>query len=188
MVVGTAFTGLAATAAASEDVRALTEESRKVANTLLQQIRGELVKAIDSSGPLKAIVVCKYSVPEISSAVSRKTGWKVSRVALGPRNPVLGGADAWEQKVLMGFEQRVARGEKADAMEFAEIVSEPQGRSFRYMKALPLAPMCMNCHGPDGGLSDAVKARLGSEYPHDRATGQKLGDVRGAVTIKRRLD
>jgi hypothetical protein len=46
----------------------------------------------------------------------------------------------------------------------------------------------VNCHGPDETLSDAVKARLDSEYPHDRATGHKLGDVRGAVTVKRRLD
>lgn len=189
-----AFAGLAialasASAAGQEgaDARRLAEETRKVAGDLVAQIRGELTKELEFSGPLRGVIVCKYTVPEISSAMSRKTGWRVTRVALRPRNPALGSADAWEQKVLLDFERRAERGEKVDGLEHGEVVAEPGGRYYRYMKALPLGPLCVSCHGAPDRLTPNLKALLEAEYPHDRATGYAVGQVRGAVTIKRPL-
>jgi len=179
---------LAAAGMDTEEQRAALEEARKVADSLVAFVRGELTKAFETSGPLRAIVVCKYSVPEISSNVSRKSGWKVSRVSLKPRNPALGAPDAWEQKALMQFDQRVARGEKADGLEHHEVVSEPAGRYFRYVRALPVGPLCLSCHGPLESISEAVRAQLAFEYPQDRAIGYRLGQVRGAVTVKRPID
>lgn len=184
--VGVLLAAGVSAACAGDDLAKLNEEGRRTADSLVQMIRGELVKAIESSGPLRAIVVCKYSVPEITSNISRTSGWKVSRVALRPRNPALGTADAWEQRAIMGFEQAAARGDK-EPFETSEIVAEPTGRYYRYARALTLGPLCMTCHGPADHLTDAVKAQLAVEYPNDRATGYKPGQVRGAVTIKRPL-
>lgn len=171
--------------AQGEMPRAALDEARQAASELQAGMRGELLKAIEASGPLRAIVVCKYATPEIASAVSRKYGARVTRVSLKPRNPALGWGDAWEQKVLMAFDERVARGEKADGMEHAELVSEPSGRFVRYMRVLPMAPACMHCHGPSDQLSDAVRQQLAHDYPHDQATGLKLGQVRGAISYKK---
>lgn len=168
-----------------DDSRKMLEEARKVSGELIGQVRGELTRAIEVSGPLRAIIVCKYSVPEISSALSRKTGWKVSRVSLKPRNPALGAPDVWEQRVLGDFERRAEKGDKPDELEYGEVVTEPAGRFYRYMKALPVVPLCMGCHGDK--VTDAVRAQLATEYPHDRARGYQLGQVRAAVTIKRPL-
>ena len=179
--------GATQAAGADEPSRPQTEEARQAAGELLSQIRGELVRALESSGPLRAIVVCKYSAPEISSTISRKYGARVTRVSLQPRNPALGWADAWEQEVLQGFERRAARGEKVEGMEQAAVVSEPAGRFLRYMRALPLAPVCSHCHGSAEQISDAVRAALATEYPHDRAVGTAVGQVRGAVTFKKPL-
>jgi len=154
---------------------------------LVAQVRGELLKAIEASGPLRAIVVCKYTVPEISSALSRRLGARITRVSLAPRNPALGAADAWEQKVLLDFDTRAAQGEKADALEHAEIVTEPSGKFLRYLKALPVQPACLHCHGPVEQMTEAVRQQLALDYPHDRATGQVLGKLRGAVTFKKAL-
>jgi hypothetical protein len=177
----------AAPGVAADETAEYAEESRKAADQLLQTIRGELLRAMETSGPLRAMIVCKYSVPEITSNMSRSTGWKVTRVALKPRNPALASADAWEQRGLLSFEQRAARGDKAETLEQAEIVSEPTGRYFRYMRALTVLPLCLNCHGPTDAVSDATRMQLAAEYPKDVATGYKLGQVRGAVTIKRPL-
>jgi hypothetical protein len=175
-------------AAAEADAEArLLEEARKVANDLVAQVRGELTRALEFSGPLRAIVVCKYSVPEITSNLSRQSGWRVSRVSLKPRNPALGMADAWEQRVLLDFERRVERGERAEDLEFREIVTEPQGRFFRYMKALPVGPLCVGCHGPADKMSDAIRAQLANDYKYDRAVSYLPGQVRGAVSVKRPL-
>lgn len=167
--------------------QAALEEGRKASTELLTSVRGELLKAIEASGPLRAIVVCKYTVPEISSAISRKYGARVTRVTLTPRNPVLGWADAWEQKVLLQFEDRVARGEKADGLEFHEVVQEPSARYLRYMRALPMQPACMHCHGPADQISESIRNQLSHDYPHDKAVGLALGKVRGAVTFKKPL-
>ena len=170
-----------------EPQRAQVEEARKATADLVAQIRSELLKAIETSGPLRAIVVCRYTVPEISSAVSRKYGARVTRVSLRPRNPALGWADAWEQSALLSFEQRVAKGEKPDGMEHTEIVTEPSGRFFRYARALPLAPICLHCHGPVDQISEAIRSQLANDYPHDRAIGTAVGQVRGAVIFKKPL-
>jgi len=176
-----------AAAGTEEPPRAALEDARRATGELVASVRGELLRAIEASGPLRAIVVCKYSVPEIASAVSRKYGARVTRVSLTPRNPALGWGDAWEQKVLMDFDERVARGEKADGMEHAEVVAEPSGRFLRYMRVLPMQPACMHCHGPAEQIAESIRAQLAHDYPHDRATGLALGKVRGAVTYKKPL-
>lgn len=176
-----------AQAPADEAPRAALEEARKASGELVAGVRGELLKAIEASGPLRAIVVCKYSVPEIASSISRRYGARVTRVSLAPRNPALGWGDAWEQRVLMQFDERVARGEKAEGMEHHEVVSEPSGRFLRYMRVLPMQPACMHCHGPADQISEPIRQQLAHEYPHDRAVGLTVGKVRGAVTYKKPL-
>jgi hypothetical protein len=180
-------TASATGATGEEPPRAALEEARKVSTELVVNVRSELLKAIDASGPLRAIVVCKYTVPEIASAISRRHGARVTRVSLTPRNPALGWGDAWEQKVLMDFEERVSRGEKAEALEHAEVTNEPSGKFLRYMKALPMQAACMHCHGPAEQISEPIRALLAHDYPHDRAVGLQLGKVRGAVTFKKPL-
>lgn len=180
--------GSAALAADSEEPpRAALEEARKASTELVTSVRSELLKAIEASGPLRAIVVCKYTVPEISSAISRKYGARVTRVSLTPRNPSLGWGDAWEQKALMSFDERVARGEKAEGLEHAEVVNEPSGKYLRYMRALPVLPICVHCHGTAEQISEPIRAQLALEYPHDKAVGIAVGKVRGAVTFKKPL-
>jgi hypothetical protein len=181
---------LAVTAVAADpddSLRPALDDARKASAELVNSVRSELMKAIEASGPLRAIVVCKYTVPEISSAVSRKYGARVTRVSLTPRNPALGWGDAWEQKILMSFDERVAKGEKGEGMEAWEVVSEPSGKYLRYMRALPTAAPCMHCHGPADQISEPIRNQLAHDYPFDKATGLALGRIRGAVTYKKPL-
>ena len=53
------------------------------------------------------------------------------------------------------------------------------------MRALPTQELCLGCHGTDDRLSPAVKARLAALYPDDKAVGYGLGQIRGAMTIKK---
>jgi hypothetical protein len=48
-------------------------------------------------------------------------------------------------------------------------------------------PLCINCHGAKENIAPEVKVILGDKYPDDRATGFKVGDVRGAISIKMTL-
>ena len=178
---------LSTSAVYAEDLSQYQDEARAVAMPFLKQLGAVNKKAVSEGGPESAIQVCKEVAPQMSSDISRQTGWKLTRVSLKVRNPLLGTADAWEQKVLQEFDERVVRGEKPETMEKAEIVQEPVGKSFRFMKAIPVQAGCVACHGSAEQIPDSVKARLSEEYPHDKATGYSVGQIRGAVSIKRPL-
>lgn len=172
---------------AADDLAKYKDESRAVIGPFVQKLIAENKKAVMEGGPESAIKVCKDIAPAMAGEVSRMNGLRLTRVSLKVRNPLLGTADAWEQKQLMEFEKRAAKGEDTDKMEAAEIVKEPAGSYFRYMKAIALKPGCVACHGKPDDINANVKARLAEDYPHDQATGYEAGQIRGAVSIKRPL-
>ncbi len=174
--------------AADENPEQLLNEARKISSRLLEMVRGEVGRELEHTGPIRAITVCKFSAPELSSTLSRQTGMRVTRVSLRPRNRALGEPDAWEQKNLLDFEKRIAKGEKAESLEISQIVAEPAGRYYRYMKAIPMGQPCLACHGPASAISEGVKTQLANEYPHDTAVDFQLGQVRGAISVKKSLN
>lgn len=160
---------------------------RAAAMALAQKLGAELKKAVAASGPEGAIGVCKDLAPRIAGDLSRQEGWKLVRVSLKPRNPMLGMPDAWEQQALRQLEARAAAGEKPEQLEAAEVVQEPAGRYLRYLKAIPVQTECLACHGATAQIKPEVKARLSELYPHDRATGYRVGMLRGGISIKQPL-
>lgn len=163
------------------------DDAREIAGELVQRLGAALRKAMADFGPEGAITVCRDTAPQLAGELSRRTGWRVARVSLRVRNPLLGAPDAWEQEMLEGFDAAVKSGAKPEVLEVAEIVDEPQGSYFRYLKALPVHPLCLTCHGTKESIPPGIQSRLAAEYPHDKATGHTVGQVRGAVTIKRSL-
>ena len=173
--------------ATAQDADALLAASRETSGQLIQQLGAQLRAELAKGGPEGAVAICKTIAPELAGRLSRDTGWRVSRVSLKTRNPLLGSPDVWEQRGLEAFDQRAAAGEKPENLELAEIVEEPTGRYYRYMKALPVQPLCLTCHGAAETIPPEVQQRLRVEYPNDRATGYRAGQVRGAVSVKRPL-
>jgi len=184
-IILTALLALFAAPAAADDIIKYQQDSRAIVGPFMQQLMAENQKAMKEGGPASAIKVCKEIAPRMAGDLSRQHGIKLTRVSLKARNPLLGMADEWEQKTLKQFEARLAAGEKPETLEAAEIVSEPAGKYFRYMKGIVLQPGCVACHGD--AIDDTVKASLAADYPHDRATGYAPGQVRGGASIKRPL-
>ena len=187
VVWGIAAILFAATAPAQEPGQMLSQ-SRETAVSLLQQLSTRLRATMAENGPEGSVPVCKTVAPELAGKLSRETGWRVARVSLRTRNPLLGTPDAWEQRILEDFDRRAGAGDKPEGLEFGEIVSEPAGRYFRYMKAIPVSALCVTCHGPRDQLSPFIQGQLRSEYPHDKGVGYSPGQIRGAVTVKRPLE
>ncbi|MDP1924134.1 MAG: DUF3365 domain-containing protein [Thiobacillus sp.] len=163
------------------------EETRAVAKTLGTQLGGKLKEAISANGPAEAVGVCKNIAPQIAADLSRQTGWQVSRVGTRARNAKTGTPNAWQSQALASFAERMKQGEKADTMEFAQVVTDSSGKHLRYAKAIAIQPLCLTCHGTADTIPAEVKARLRTEYPLDQATGYSVGELRGAVVITRPL-
>lgn len=162
------------------------EASRNTAQQFMQALGSTLKKQLEAGGAENAIGVCKHIAPAMAADYS-KDGRVVKRVSLKNRNPTLGVPDDWEREILQQFEQSRGEGKPAANMEMTAIVEESDGRWFRYMKAIPTQPMCLQCHGAPEVMPEGVKAILAKEYPDDKAIGYQAGDIRGAVSIKKRL-
>ena len=93
--------------------------------------------------------------------------------------------DAWERATLEDFDRRAAAKESPATLERAELVQEDGKPVMRYMRALPTAELCTQCHGTPERLSAAVTAQLKTLYPDDRAVGYRVGEIRGAITLRR---
>jgi hypothetical protein len=162
-------------------------EARKTIKKFADELRGHLQHEMKAGGIYAAISVCSEVAPSVSSRLSRETGWTVKRVSLKTRNP-LDIPDAWERAVLKDFDKKIAAGEPAKELEFAETVTEGDQSYFRYLKAIPTAPVCITCHGPADKLPPEIQDLLKEKYPHDKATGYSTGTIRGAFSIKRPVD
>lgn len=172
----------------AQDTAALLAETRKTALPVLPRVVKAMQTAVNEQGPVAAIAVCKEKAPQLLQEIRQQTGWDIRRVSLKTRNEATGTPDAWEARQLAEFNILAANGAKAEQLEVGEVVAEANGkRSFRYMKALPVGEICQSCHGAADTFSDDLRAALGKDYPHDRATGYVTGQVRGALSVKRPL-
>jgi len=191
-IFGAAIAGLALLCAgpvnaSTADNAARTTAARKVARQFVQRLGGALKHELQKGDPTAAIEVCSKLAPSIASELSRRHGWRVTRVGTRVRNPLPGMPDVWEQRVLERFAKRLADGEKPGKMEYAAVVEEPGGNYFRYMKAIGIKPACLMCHGAPEQIPDPIRAALDRQYPHDQARGYRLGNLRGAISIKQPL-
>lgn len=181
-----AFATLATAGAAQDGLpERWLNEHRKVAIQVSRDLRTQLIREMQVSGPLRSLIVCKFTCPELIFGPARRTGWRISAVSLKPRNAALGSPDEWEQKVLLAFERRVAQGESADGLEVAEVVSLPAGRFARYARSIAVEPLCLSCHGSPDAIPDVVRSQLAIDYPQDKATGFRAGELYGILSIRR---
>ncbi len=169
------------------DIQTRTKAAKEATENFLKKLGGTLKKEMKAGGPEAAVKVCRNVAPNIANDISLKNGWQVTRVSNKPRNSMLSLPDSWEQTVLQNFKNRAAKGEKYSEMFQAEVVEEPAGKSFRYMKAIGVATQCLSCHGSSEQIPENMQAQFKDLYPHDKATGFKVGDLRGAVSIKQQL-
>lgn len=175
---------LAAGVGVAADEPAWQGDARQVAGAVPPKLLATLTRAIDQSGPEGAIAVCRDEAPKLAKAASEQTGWTIRRVSLRERNPKAV-PDAWERAALEDFDRRAAAGESPATLEKAEVVVEGGLKMQRYMRALPTQALCLSCHGVGASLSPAVTSQLNALYPADKAVGYRVGDIRGAMTIKR---
>jgi len=180
IAVGLFCSMIMSTVQADETIKKRAQESKKVVKEFMGQLKGELKAAMKAGGPVNAVNVCNKTAPVIAKNLSDKYGWEVSRTSLKARN-TNNEPDAWEKKVLQQFEKRKQNGEAVKPMAHFEVVDSSGGQQFRFMKAIPTGEVCLKCHGDN--LPDALKAQIDALYPDDKATGYKLGDIRGAFSI-----
>ena len=145
-------------------------------------LKSALQAAMEQGGPVAAVGVCHDEAAVIAQQICEEEGVIVGRTSAKFRNPG-NSPDGWEQAGLAAFTARIAAGEKPQDLEMYATITEADGnRTFRYLKAIPTAPLCLKCHGSE--LAPDLVQKLAELYPQDLATGFGVGDMRGAFTVK----
>jgi len=98
---------------------------------------------------------------------------KVRRTALKYRNPA-NKPDATDKQVMYRFL----------ALNDGKPVAIDMGDKYRVYKPLKTKAKCLLCHGDVTQMSPKVVEMIRKKYPHDLATGFKLGEFRGAVVAE----
>ena len=159
-------------------------QAREISQTVPPRLLAVLQEEIARGGFGGAVEVCRDKAPAMARAASEQTGWQIRRVSLRERNP-RAVPDAWERAALEDFDRRAAAHEGGASLERAEVVMEGGQAVCRYIRALPTMELCVNCHGRPERLNPAAAARIKELYPADRAVGYQVGEIRGAITLKR---
>ncbi|MDT8439527.1 MAG: DUF3365 domain-containing protein [Wenzhouxiangellaceae bacterium] len=173
------LTLLAAMANASDET-SWREQAREAAQQLQSQLAVALVGAINDDGPAHAVQVCKLVAPEIAAEASGPS-MTIGRTALRVRNPD-NAPDQWETTTLHDFEAQLSNGADPATLETWTIETESGYTIGRWMKAIPTAALCTQCHGSQ--VDPALLNHIRSIYPQDQAIGFEVGELRGAFTAR----
>lgn len=169
---------------AGVDTQAESAAAKAGIKELAGALQKELKGAMQAGGPVAAIGVCNTQAMPITQKAASEHGLRLSRVSLKNRNPA-NLANDWQAAVLSDFEQQKEAGKDPASLAWSETVSVDGGKEFRFMKAIPTAAVCLNCHGTE--ISPEVSQVLAGLYPEDRATGYSEGDIRGAFVAIRQV-
>ena len=154
-------------------------EAQAVVRQFVSQMKPLLLSSVQEHGAAGAIDTCAVAAPELADSISAASGWAITRVSEKPRNASRAVPDAWERAQLEAFSARLAAGDAAPTVNHGAVVDG----EYRYMQAQAVDGVCLLCHGTD--VAEDVSAAIAASYPDDSATGYSLGELRGAISLRK---
>lgn len=130
----------------------------------------ELTSALERGGPEFALRSCHIDVAGVLRRLGRHEAINAGRTSDRLRNP--GNAPpAWASPVVSAHAGRMARDLDGFAVDLGDKVG--------LLRPIAERSMCASCHGPAASLRPEVRDALAAQYPADRATDFKDGELRG---------
>lgn len=162
------------------------EGMRATSMEFMKSLKGILIKQIQTKGVLQAVSVCSDTAQVLTNNFGLQKGVFIRRVSLKNRNEN-NYPDDFEKMVLNKFELFKQNNELDDKTEHIETVKEGEYTYARYLKPILIQAECLNCHGNPNDMMTDVKDLIMQKYPQDKAVGYSIGDLRGAVSVKKAL-
>ncbi|HSW56673.1 MAG TPA: DUF3365 domain-containing protein [Ignavibacteriaceae bacterium] len=160
---------------------------RTTAMEFMKDLKGVLITQIQTSGVLQAVSVCSDTAQILTNNFGVQKGVFIKRVSFKNRNEN-NLPDDFEKQVLNKFELLHQNKELTSETEHTEIVQEGEFKYLRYLKPIFVQAECLNCHGSETDIMPEVKQLIAQEYSNDKAVGYLVGDLRGAVSLKKVIE
>ena len=154
---------------------------------LATDLKHTMRTAVRSGGFEQAVSACQIQAPLIKQSHNQESDLEIKRTSLKWRNPN-NSPDDWERQVLLAFEQKKQAGVSIKQLHHSEVIKTDTGLEYRFMKAIPIKSVCLKCHGDESQIAAPVATALKQQYPLDNATQFKLGDIRGAFSVRKTVE
>lgn len=164
-----------------EELASVVETGQKSSMLLLKTLGGNLKKHMKAGGPMEAAEFCTTNAYPLTDKVSSDLGKDVTvkRISLNYRNPANKPATNEETAVLNTFQ--TLQDNKVLLPEY--LVEQVDKDTYKYYKPLSINKgVCLKCHG-NISKNTKLAAYIVKNYPEDKATGYKMGDLRGAIVV-----
>ena len=163
-----------------EEFASVVKTGQEVSSALLQTLGKNLKQHMKAEGPIGAAEFCSTKAYALTADVDEHFGAdvQVKRVSLKERNPA-NQAEGKEKTILQSLENLQNSG--VVLPEY--LVERVNKETYKYYKPLLInKQVCLQCHG-DIRENPKLSQFLEKTYPHDKATGYKFGDLRGAIVV-----
>ncbi len=163
----------------AEIVKRVHEIGNEITLTAKKTLGKKLKSAIQNGGVENAISFCNLNAMPLVDSLSNKFGAEIKRVSLKARNP-----NDLPDKLEMELLEAYAYQWK-DSIPLQTNVQALEGNKYLFTKPMLIDnTLCLSCHGTiENGLLKETKEFIKSKYPNDKATGYKIGDLRGIWSI-----
>lgn len=135
-------------------------------------LRNALTNIIGQKGFAEALQYCNVQALPITSIYASQD-ITISRVSEKNRNPV----NKLSELDKLQWDKFKIAFEKKDSLKAAVVDNK---EDIHYYKPILIQGMCLSCHGSaDKEISKELLTQISLLYPADKATGYKIGDLRG---------
>lgn len=167
----------------AEAKSAAVQRGKAVVAETFSLLSSNLQSAIQQGGISNALPFCSLAASPLTAGMAGKHGVSIRRVTHKPRNTA-GQADPVELTVLQQFEDALRTTTATNPP--APLVTNLTANTATFFAPIVLNhELCLKCHGEPGkDITPEHIAVIQRLYPQDRATGFKLGDLRGAWRIE----
>lgn len=156
------------------------------AKEYMTELKSVLVSNMQKGGPLKAVNVCSDTASYLTKAFSEKMNLTIKRASFENRNPE-NIPNEFEAKAIKLFEDLMKEGKLNAQTNLIEKETIDNKEMIRFAKPIFVEAPCLNCHGSQTEISEEVANVIILNYPNDKATGYKIGDLRGAISVTKEL-
>jgi len=155
------------------------ETGEKVSAELLKKLGSRLKQEIDTNGLLSAAEFCNTNALTLTEEVNlhQLEGTSVKRTSLKERNSA--NAALEDEKSTLIFMQKMLKKKKLPAY-----IITHENKTYKYYKPLIInKQLCLSCHG-NISKNFQLSQFMQEHYPEDKATGYRMGELRGAIIVE----
>lgn len=156
-----------------QEMLAMTARGDSISTAVQNRLLQNVATAIEDGGTEYAVSFCSTRAIPLTDSIAESYLATVERLSDRNRNPE--NAIATERDSLAW--QRTIN-EKASFVELGD-----EGEVIYYRPILIAMPTCLKCHGGEE-IDESTRIALQEKYPHDKAVGYEMGDLRGMWKIR----